>query len=347
MKVKLLTWNVRGLNDQNKRIMVKSLMQKWKADVYCFQETKISKEVEAMAKQLWSCRWMKCGYLEAEGSCGGVLMMWDNRSWRGTLVEAGQFSITYEFVSTQNLYTWYLTGVYAPHTRDEKLLCWEEIAAVRTICDCPWVTCGDFNTVRVMAERRGCSRITNVMKDFSNWIEEMELHDPQLKGGNFTWFRGANHHSAARLDRFLYSREWEETFKNIRQTIMPRVTSDHSPIMLQCGDWWQNKSYFKFENWWLKVDGFKGLVDSWWSEFVVEGCPDYKLSMKLKLLKQKLKEWSKQVGGVLGTKKNKLLSELGDIDLAQDSRLLTEDELMVRATILVELEELAKIEESR
>jgi len=347
MKVKLLTWNVRGLNDQNKRIMVKSLMQKWKADVYCFQETKISKEVEAMAKQLWSCRWMKCGYLKAEGSCGGVLMMWDNRIWRGTLVEAGQFSITYEFVSTQNLYTWYLTGVYAPHTRDEKLLCWEEIAAVRTICDGPWATCGDFNTVRVLAERRGCSRITNVMKDFSNWIEEMELHDPQLKGGNFTWFRGANHHSAARLDRFLYSREWEETFKNIRQTIMPRVTSDHSPIMLQCGDWWQNKSYFKFENWWLKVDGFKGLVDSWWSEFVVEGCPDYKLSMKLKLLKQKLKEWSKQIGGELGTKKNKLLSELGDIDLAQDSRLLTEDELMVRATILVELEELAKIEESR
>ncbi|KAH0716800.1 hypothetical protein KY290_013061 [Solanum tuberosum] len=83
--------------------MVKSLMRKWKANVYCFQETKISKEVEAMAKQLWSCRWMKCGYLKAEGSCGGVLMMWDNRSWRGTLVEAGQFSITYKFVSTQNL----------------------------------------------------------------------------------------------------------------------------------------------------------------------------------------------------------------------------------------------------
>lgn len=54
--------------------MVKRLMQKWTADVYCFQETKISKDVEVMAKQLWSCRWMKCGYLEAEGTClgGGV-----------------------------------------------------------------------------------------------------------------------------------------------------------------------------------------------------------------------------------------------------------------------------------
>lgn len=44
---------------------------------------------------------------------------------------------------------------------------------------------------------------------------------------------------------------------------MPRVKSDHSPIMVQCGDWWKNKSYFKFEYWWLKVDGFKGLVNSW------------------------------------------------------------------------------------
>lgn len=67
---------------------------------------------------------------------------------------------------------------------------------------------------------------------------------------------------------------------------MPTVTSEHSsPIMLQCEEWGQNKSCFKFENLWLKVDGFEGLVNSWWSEFVVEGCPDYKLSMKLKLLK--------------------------------------------------------------
>lgn len=71
MKVHLLTWNVRGLNDQKKRTMVKSLMQKWKGDVYWFQETKISKDVEVMAKQLWSCQWMKCGYLEVEGTWGG------------------------------------------------------------------------------------------------------------------------------------------------------------------------------------------------------------------------------------------------------------------------------------
>jgi len=310
MKVNLITWNVRGLNNQNKRTMVKSLMKKWKADVYCLQETKISKDLEAMAKQLWSCRWMKCGYLEAEGSCGGILLLWDSRIWSGTLVETGQYSITYEFVSTQNFFTWYLTGVYAPHTRDEKLICWEELAAVRTLCEGPWITCGDFNTNRTMGERRGCNRISYVMSDFSRWIEEMELHDPHLNGGKFSWFRGINHPSAARLDRFLYSMEWEEKFKNIRQKLLPRVLSDHCPILLESGNWEQKRSNFKFENWWLKVEGFTNLIQSWWNEFLVEGCPDYILNIKLRMLKQKLKEWSKSNFGELTSKKNSLLEEL-------------------------------------
>ncbi|WMV51646.1 hypothetical protein MTR67_045031 [Solanum verrucosum] len=201
-----------------------------------------------------------------------------------------------------------MDGVYAPHTRAEKLECWEEIAAVRELCGGPWVTCGDFNTVRTMAERRGCRRITNVMADFLSWIEDIELHDPHLNGGTFTWYKGADHYSAARLDR---------------------------------------KAYFKFENWWLNVEGFNDLVQNWWNGFVVEGCPDFKFSMKLKMLKHKLKEWSRVTFGELNNKKNILLSELAEMDLIQNDRVLTEDEMMIRATVLVELEELTKNEESR
>jgi len=119
------------------------------------------------------------------------------------------------------------------------------------------------------------------MTDFTSWIEEMELHDPHMSGGKFTWFRGVNHPSAARLDRFLFSMEWEESFKSIRQKLMPRAVSDHSPVTLECGDWEHKRSNFKFENWWLKVEGFKEMVHSWWNEFTVEGCPDYKLNVNL------------------------------------------------------------------
>jgi len=143
---------VRGINRHNSKVLIKSLFQKWKADIYCLQETKVHTGVEDLAKQLWSCRWMKCGYMEAEGSKGGILIMWDSRNWRGTQVEMGQHSITYEFVSTQNSFTWYLTGVYAPDSREEKLSCWEEISAVKELCGGPWVACGDFNTIRSMGK---------------------------------------------------------------------------------------------------------------------------------------------------------------------------------------------------
>lgn len=347
MKVKLITWNVRGLNNQNSRVLIRNLLHKWRADVYCLQETKINNNIEEIAKQLGSCRWMRCGYLEADGSKGGILIMWDSKVWSGVQIEVSQHSVTYEFKSTQNSFTWYFTGVYAPHTRGEKLLCWEELAVVRQLCDGPWVTGGDFNTNRKMEERRGCNRITNVMSDFSKWIEDMELHDTHLNGGKYTLFRGINHPSAARLDRFLFCMGWDETFKNISQRLLPRITSDHCPVVLECGNWENKRSNFKFENWWLKVEGFNELIHGWWNEIEVEGCPDYKLSFKLRVMKQKLKEWSKNTFGELINKKNNLLEELAEIDLAQESRDLSVDEMMVRATIIVELEELAKNEESR
>lgn len=71
--------------------------------------------------------------------------------------------------------------------------CWEEIAAMIELSEGPWVTGGDFNTVRHIVERRGCSRTTNVMTDFSKWIEDLELHDPIFIGGKYTWVRGLNH----------------------------------------------------------------------------------------------------------------------------------------------------------
>ncbi|KAG5570567.1 hypothetical protein H5410_060333 [Solanum commersonii] len=158
--------NLRGINKISARNLVKSSFLKWRADVYCLQETKINKDVEGIAKQLWSSRWMKCGYSEADGSSGGILIMWDSRVWMGSCVEEGKYSITYKFEAVHDGFCWFLTGVDAPHTKAEKLECWEEIAQLGSYVEVP-VT-GDFNTaVENNGERRGsCRRIANVMADF-------------------------------------------------------------------------------------------------------------------------------------------------------------------------------------
>lgn len=127
---------------------------------------------------------------------------------------------------------------------------------------------------------------------------------------------------------------------------MPRITSDHCPIKLTCGDWEQRKpSYFKFANWWLEV-GFKDLVKAWWLSFAVQGHPDFILATKLKLLKAKLKEWNTTNFGDLAKRKTELLNQLTILDVLQEQRNLTDDELIQKANITLDFEEISKYEES-
>lgn len=99
-----------------------------------------------------------------------------------------------------------------------------------------------------MEERRDNNIISRAMIEFSNFIEEVELFDPSLLGGVFTWTRSNNSHIAYRLDRFLFSSDWDENFRNIRQSVLPKPVSEHTPILLNCGDGENSKSYFKFQN---------------------------------------------------------------------------------------------------
>jgi endonuclease/exonuclease/phosphatase family metal-dependent hydrolase len=41
MKPRILSWNVRGLNKREKRLRISNLLRDWKADIICFQETKV------------------------------------------------------------------------------------------------------------------------------------------------------------------------------------------------------------------------------------------------------------------------------------------------------------------
>jgi len=92
---------------------------------------------------------------------------------------------------------------------------------MRSLCEGPWVACGDFNVFRYPLERISCYRINGAMAEFSECIEELELIDPPLFGGSYTWRRGENHNSASRINKFLFSSQWGEQFVNIKQEIIP------------------------------------------------------------------------------------------------------------------------------
>ena len=63
-----------------------------------------------------------------------------------------------------------------------------------------------------MLQKRGIPPEPVYMNDFSDVIKDIELIDPPLEGGNYTWARGSNLEAISRLDRIMYSCEWGGEF---------------------------------------------------------------------------------------------------------------------------------------
>ena len=65
------------------------------------------------------------------------------------------------------------------------------------------------------------------------------------------------------IDRFLISPDWEARFLGVSQKRLLRICSDHFPLLLDSVNGPRDKRLFKFENMWLKKEGFGALVKQW------------------------------------------------------------------------------------
>ena len=53
MNLKIVSWNVRGLNDKDKKLQIRNLIRIWCDDVICLQETKVELITRGFIKSLW------------------------------------------------------------------------------------------------------------------------------------------------------------------------------------------------------------------------------------------------------------------------------------------------------
>ena len=74
MKLRILSWNVRGANDNDKRKVINALIKAQKVDLICLQETKMQEMSKRIVKSLGVGRCLDWGAINSRGASGGVLV---------------------------------------------------------------------------------------------------------------------------------------------------------------------------------------------------------------------------------------------------------------------------------
>ena len=139
MRIKILCWNVRGLNDIEKRKLIKGVVRNQKPDLVCLSETKVKEMSLQLVKSMGVGRFFNWALVDARGAAGGLLLFWDNRVLEKLEVESGGYSVSVRFRNCADGFYWIFSGVHRPVIGCEKEDFWEELGAIHGLLGGPLV----------------------------------------------------------------------------------------------------------------------------------------------------------------------------------------------------------------
>ncbi|KAF3777940.1 hypothetical protein EJ110_NYTH40202 [Nymphaea thermarum] len=142
----------------------------------------------------------------------------------------------------------------------------------------PNVCLGDFNSVRDMVQKTGRPPALWPCILFNNFIaanQFVEVYDPNTK---FSWSnqREGPAKLQSLIDHCFVSHDWWDCREwNFSLRILPRTSSDHSPIVMAVERnhiFTYGKSVFRYFNYWEQFPQCTKLIADCWSHHVA-GCP--------------------------------------------------------------------------
>jgi len=207
--------------------------------------------------------------------------------------------------------------------------------------------CGDFNAVRSEEERRGSNTGFRQLDtdNFNNFIDGSSLVDFPICGRLFTWYR-SDGVSMSRLDRFLVSVKWCESWPNCIQVAHQRGLFDHVPLVLFIEDVNWGPRPLRLMKCWADYNGYAKFVRDRLLSFNQDGWGRHVLKTKLKMIKLSLKEWHQQHTKNIDSKISNVKNRLSSLDSKAEEIELHEEEIQELHDLSVTLHSLSRVHTS-
>ncbi|KAK4394248.1 LINE-1 retrotransposable element O protein [Sesamum angolense] len=221
--ISFLTWNCRGIGSKPTQRHVYNTCRMNKVKLLAILEPKVAFDENFFTRRL--------GFHKAVSNCSNFIwlfadfdldfeVVWDHEQFIHVVIRSNLFRKPI-----------WCTFVYDSCSRSERRNLWDCIFQIASVnAQEPWLIGGDFNIIMSAQEKRGGAQPKfKAMEDFADMVLECGLIDAGFEGATHTW---SNRITWERLDRFLYSEAWLDTFTTTRVIHLSRTWSDHAPLLI-------------------------------------------------------------------------------------------------------------------
>lgn len=194
-------------------------------------------------------------------------------------------------------HTFWHSCVYGRHTVVERQGLWADLKLLGDPIQEPCVISGDFNTS--LFDHKGVARpALSTFSDLNTLVDYCAWHILPHIGTRFTWLGGRGlGHVWHRMDWVYCNEAFHDLFPKLKLTHSSRTTSDHCPLLLECGQSGASDPHqFCFVSVWTTYPNFHSFMHAKWSSYPTIGGMRG-LCAKLRLFKRDITKWNKDVFG--------------------------------------------------
>jgi exonuclease III len=153
--MKILTWNIRGLNGRSKQRILRNCIKMEDPDIFLIQETKCAgKTAEDIIKRCW--RNCESYQTDSKGASGGLAILWNPAT---VILDQGlstPCTITTHYRAIGSDKEGMITNAYGPQNNQDKDLFLQSLAYLGSLAEGKqWIIGGDFNMILTLEEKRG------------------------------------------------------------------------------------------------------------------------------------------------------------------------------------------------